>query len=261
MVRWNWVLGIVLIVLGVVLLLGIVRVFWPVLLIAVGVLVVLGATWRGGAAVREQAAIPLEGAREASVRIRHGAGRLLVGAGAAAGDLVSGSFGGGLEADSRRDGERLVVNMQVKHRDFSHVVLPWTRGAPGGLDWDVVLNATVPLSLELETGASESRLALTDLQVRDLRVSTGASSTTVDLPARAGMTRVRLESGAAAARLRVPQGVAAQVTAHGALAGIRVDEARFPKSAGGVYRSTDYDTAQNRVEILVETGVGSVEVS
>lgn len=260
MVRWNWILGIVLIVLGVVLLLGIVRVFWPVLLIAVGVLVVLGATWRKGEAVREQAAIALEGATEASVRIRHGAGRLLVGAGAAPSTLVSGSFGGGLEADRRRDGSRLTVDMRVKNRDLSHVVLPWTRGTVGALDWDLVLNGSIPLSLELETGASETRLSLTDLQVRDLRVSTGASSTTVDLPARAGMTRVRIESGAAAAKLRVPQGVAAHVTVRGALAGIRVDESRFHKS-GDTYRSPDWETAQNRVEILVETGVGSVEVS
>ncbi len=260
MVRWNWVLGIVLIVLGVVLLLGIARVFWPVLLIAVGVLVVLGATWRRAEPVREQAAIPLEGAAEATVRIRHGAGRLLVGAGAAEGDLLSGSFGGGLETDRRRDGGRLAVDMRVKNRDLSHVVLPWTRGTIGTLDWDLVLNAKVPLSLELETGASETRLSLADLQVRELRVSTGASSTTVDLPARAGMTRVRVESGAAAVKLRIPQGVAAQVTVRGALAGIRVDEARFPKS-GDVYRSPGYDTAENRVEILVETGVGSVEVS
>jgi hypothetical protein len=130
----------------------------------------------------------------------------------------------------------------------------------GALDWDLVLNGSIPLSLELETGASETRLSLTDLQVRDLRVSTGASSTTVDLPARAGMTRVRIESGAAAAKLRVPQGVAAHVTVRGALAGIRVDESRFHKS-GDTYRSPDWETAQNRVEILVETGVGSVEVS
>jgi hypothetical protein len=260
MVRWNWILGIVLIVLGAVLLLGIVRVFWPVLLIAVGVLVVVGATWRGGGAIREQAAIPLEGAREASVRIRHGAGRLLVGAGASAANLLSGSFGGGLEADTRRDGGRVSVDMRPKNRGFSHVVLPWTRGTTGALDWDVVFNVAVPLSLELETGASDTRLALTDLQVRDLRVSTGASSTTVELPARAGMTRVRIESGAAAARLRVPPGVAAHVTVRGALAGIRVDESRFPR-AGDAYRSPDYDGAENRVEILVETGVGSVEVS
>ena len=202
MVRWNWIVGIVLIVLGGVLLLGIFRVFWPVVLIAVGVLFVVGATSRRQDTVREQAAIPLEGAEEASVRIRHGAGRLLIGAGAAATDLLSGSFGGGLDVDKTREGRRLALDLRVKNRDMSHVVFPWTRGTGGALDWDMVFNPAVPLQLTLETGASESRLTLTDLQVRDLRVSTGASSTTVDLPARAGhdpgAPRVRRGRGKAA---------------------------------------------------------------
>lgn len=260
MVRWNWIIGVVLIVLGAITLMGIFHVFWPLLLIAVGVLVVMGATWRKGEAVREQASIPLEGAREASVRFRHGAGRLLIGAGSAPTDLLSGSFGGGLESTTRRDGDRLSVDMRVKDRDVSHYVFPWTRGNIGVLDWDVVLNGSIPLSLALETGASESRLTLTDLQVRELSVNTGASSTVVELPARAGMTRVRIESGAASVKLRVPAGVAASITARGALAGIHVDAARFPKS-GELYRSADYDSAANRVEIFAETGVGAIDIS
>jgi hypothetical protein len=262
MVRWNWIVGVVLIVLGAITLMGIFHVFWPLLLIAVGVLIVAGATWRRGEAVREQASVPLDGAQEASVRIRHGAGKLLIGAGASPSDLLSGSFGGGLSAAQTRDGGRLSVDMRVKDRDVSHYVFPWTRGNIGVLDWDLVLNSAIPVSLALETGASESRLTLTDLQVRELTVSTGASATVVDLPSRAGMTRVRIESGAASVKLRIPAGVAASITARGALAGIRVDSARFPKSGtGGSYRSADYDSASNRVEILAETGVGSIEIS
>jgi hypothetical protein len=260
MVRWNWVIGIVLIVLGAITLMGIFHVFWPLLLIAVGVLIVAGASWRKGEAVREQAAVTLDGAEEAAIRVRHGAGRLLIGAGAGPGDLLSGSFGGGLETVKSRDGGRLAVEMRVKDRDVSHYVFPWTRGNVGVLGWDFVLTTAIPLSLALETGASESRLTLTDLQVRELSVSTGASSTVVDLPARAGMTRVRVESGAASVKLRVPAGVAASVSIRGALAGIRVDTSRFPK-VGDSYRSADYDGAANRVEISVETGVGSIEVN
>lgn len=260
MPRWNWIVGVVLIVLGAITLMGIFHVFWPLLLIAAGVLIVAGATWRRGEVVREKTSVPLDGATEASVRIRHGAGRLLVGAGSAPTDLLSGSFGGGLDASTKRDGGRLSVDMRVKDRDVSHYVFPWTRGNLGVLDWDMVLNTAVPLSLVLESGASESRLTLTDLQVKELSISTGASSTVVDLPARAGMTRVRVESGAASVKIRVPAGVAASIVARGALAGIRVDGARFPKS-GDLHRSPEYDTAENKVEILAETGVGSIEVS
>ena len=132
-------------------------------------------------------------------------------------------------------------------------------GQLGALDWDIVLNTAVPLPLALETGASESRLTLTDLQVRELSVSTGASSTRG--PSRPGgddpgARRERRRLGEAAR----PAGGGGAVTVHGALADIRVDSARFPRS-GDSYRSPDYDSAANRVEILVETGVGSVEIS
>jgi predicted membrane protein len=127
------------------------------------------------------------------------------------------------------------------------------------LDWDFNLNPSVPLILRLETGASESRLSLTDLQVRELHLKTGASSTTIDLPASAGFTRVTVESGAASVKIRVPQSVAAAIQVKSALAGIRVDTSRFPRAGAG-YASTDYAEAANKVDIYVETGVGSVEI-
>ncbi len=161
----------------------------------------------------------------------------------------------------RVEGGRLSVDMRVRERAVSHYFFgPWHRGGwAGALDWDFTLNPSLPLSLRLETGASESRLSLTDLQVRELHLKTGASSTTIDLPVNAGFTRVTVESGAAAVRIRVPQAVAASIQVRSALAGIHVDASRFHRTGGG-YASSDYDSAKNKVEIFVETGVGSVEI-
>jgi hypothetical protein len=127
------------------------------------------------------------------------------------------------------------------------------------LDWDFGLNPGIPLSLRLETGASEARLSLGDLQVRELYLKTGASSTTIDLPTRAGHTMVTVESGAAAVKIRVPREVGASIVVRSTLAGVHVDRTRFPESAAG-YRSPDFDSAPNKAEIFVETGVGSVEI-
>jgi hypothetical protein len=43
------------------------------------------------------------------------------------------------------------------------------------------------------------------------------------------------------------------------LSEISVDQNRFPRTGNG-YQSADYDTAANKVDILIETGVGSVKV-
>jgi hypothetical protein len=261
---------VVLIVLGVLAIFRIGWIFWPLLLIGVGVWFIMGFAGGGfsrngfsrgghGNVTREQTALPLEGATEAAILIRHGAGRLTLSGGAGPDQLLTGSFGGGLDASRRTDGGKVIVDMRVRDRDVSHYFFPWGRGWAGALDWDIAMNPSIPLSLRLETGASESRLSLTDLEVRELSIKTGASSTTVDLPRAAGFTRVLVESGAAAIKLRVPQGVAASIQVKSALAGIHVDRSRFPVSAAG-YASADYAGAAHKVEIFVETGVGSVDI-
>jgi hypothetical protein len=272
--RWNFIIGAALVILGVFALLQVglnviginFRIwwlFWPLVLIGIGIWIVSGVS-RGSSTTSlpaEHAEVPLEGAREAAVTVRHGAGRLTVGAGAGPTQLLSGSFGGGLDVSRSVDGGRLRVEMCVRDRDPSRYIFgPWRRGWSGLLDWDFTLNPSVPLSLRLETGASESRLSLGELTVRELVLKTGASSTTVDLPRAAGFTRMSVESGAAAVRIRVPQGVAASISVRSALAGVHVDTARFPRS-GSAYMSPDYSSAANKVEISVDTGVGSIEIT
>ncbi|MGA2976292.1 MAG: LiaF domain-containing protein [Spirochaetia bacterium] len=270
--RWTFVVGAILIVLGVFSLLQVALnvigvafriwwLFWPLILIGGGAWIVLGFTRRSGiSAAREQSSVPLEGAREASVTVRHGAGRLIIGAGAANDQLLAGSFGGGLDATRRVEAGHLTVDMRVRDRDVSHYIFgPWHGGWAGALDWDFNLNPSIPLSLRLETGASESRLSLLDLQVRELRLKTGASATSIDLPVSAGFTRVIVESGAASLKIHVPQGVGASINVRSALAGIHVNGSRFPRSGTG-YASPDFASAANKVEISIETGVGSVDI-
>lgn len=272
--RWSFFFGAILIILGVFSLLQVGLnvlglafriwwIFWPIVLIAAGLWLISGFFRRSlPSAGREETSIPLEGATEAAVAVHHGAGRLFIGGGlaGAANLLLAGTFGGGLDTQRRREGNRLVVDMRVRDRDVFHYIFPWARGRSGLLDWDFTLSTAVPLFLNLETGASDSRLSLANLQLRELHLKTGASSTTVELPAAGGFTRVIVESGAAAVRLRVPSGVAASIQVRSALAGIHVNRQRFPETAGG-FRSPDYDRAANKVDISIDTGMGAIEVT
>jgi hypothetical protein len=267
-VRGSQIGGIVLVAVGVLSLFGalfhvpLAAILFAGALIAAGVWIIAGVSRGKSELPREQAAIPLEGATEASVKIHHGAGRLAVGAGAGAGDLLSGIFGGGLDARTTRDGGVLRTDLRVKERGVGDLAGPWLHGKFDTLDWDLVLNPRVTLDLELETGASESRIVLTDLKARDVRLKTGASATTIDLPAAAGLTRLWVDSGAASVRVRVPDGVAARIRLRAALAGTRVDAVRFPRRGEAmVYESADFEDAVNRVEIDVDTGVGSIEIT
>jgi hypothetical protein len=127
------------------------------------------------------------------------------------------------------------------------------------MDWSFGINNTVALSLSLNTGAADAELDLRDLHVNEVRLQTGASSTVMMLPANAGQTNVSVEAGAASVRLVIPDGVAARIRNRSGLSSLSVDRNRFQRK-GDVYQSEDYDAATNRVDVNIQTGVGSVEV-
>jgi hypothetical protein len=186
--------------------------------------------------------------------VRHGAGRLEVYSSNAIGVLAEGDFTGGLEHSSRLEGNTLEVKMSPPQQV---VPFDWLPGST--LNWSFGLSRDILLSLDCETGASESRLDLRDLRLTELRLKTGASSTSIDLPANAGYTRLFVESGAASINITVPEGVAARIQTKGGLSSIQVDTQRFPQM-GSVYQSVDYETAANKVDMDIQMGVGSVSI-
>jgi hypothetical protein len=226
---------------------------WPFFLISVGVWFLLGrrAGWGGGES--ESVSIPLEGAQRAHIKMRHGAGLLRVGSGAGADSLMTGTFDGGLDHQSRRSGDRLDVEMRVPTRVFGF--LPGTVR----LDWSVELNNQVDLSLDVGGGANEAKLDLSELKITNFVMKTGASGTEITMPAMAGHTKAKVESGVASVIIRIPDGVGGNIQAKGDLADISVDTQRFPRS-GDTYKSTDYDEAENKIDLHVKTDVGSVKI-
>jgi len=226
---------------------------WPLLIIAVGIYFLFGVFSRRSVKA-EHVNVPLEGASQARLRIRHGAGRLDIHSGAGAGDLLEGDFGGGLELSSRRDGDVLNSTLSMSSQNF-----PFWGWSGESLDWSMAIARDIPISLDLETGANESRIDLTDLLVTDLRLKSGASSTDLTLPVGAGFTRAEVQTGAASVRITIPQGVAAHIRARGGLASVTVNETRFPRMGDG-YQSVDYEAAANKADLNIETGVGSIDV-
>ncbi len=228
--------------------------FWPAIIILFGLWLLLGALYRGrSSSVGQKLSIPLESARSARIKLDHGAGRLNIQSGASSTELLSGVFGAEVDYKSNLESDQL----QVKVRNSPHF---WAWFPGESLDWDIHLNGDIPLNLKIDSGASASTLDLTDLKVVDLDIDTGASSAEVNLPANAGNTRVEIDSGAASLNLRVPSGVAARIKVKSGIASVNVDPNRFPRLDGGLYQSADYATATNRVDISIDTGVGSVEI-
>jgi hypothetical protein len=262
--RWGVFWGIVLVVVGALLLadqLGLLpvpvgTVIGPLLLVLLGVWIISGASGRRRRDMlpAEAVSVPLSGARAARVVIRHGAGRLSLAGGAAAGMLVEGSAAGGIAHRETRSADAVTTELEPS-REWTQ----WSGFPAGGLEWDLRLSEEVPLALQLHVGASENRLDLTRLRLTEFELETGASSTEVRLPA-AGGTRVRVESGAASVRMTVPPDVPTRIVSRSGLASIVVAP-RFAPLGDSVWETPGYaSSAADRVEIDVRAGVGEVRV-
>lgn len=224
-------------------------IIWPFALIVIGVWIIWGSSFRRRQA-SEQVSVPLDGVRHARVKLQHGAGRLVVNSGVAEGMLLEGSFRGGIELRKTRQDE--ILNVRLNPDSFA-----WFPGVT--LDWSVSLSHDARLVLEVETGASDTRLDLRELQLDKLSIKSGASATAVTLPANAGYTQVLIESGAASVEIRVPEEVAGRIYSRGGLSSIMVNRDRFSR-LGDVYQSADYEDAANKVDLDIQMGVGSVAV-
>lgn len=227
--------------------------FWPFLIIAFGVWLIVGFFARNQPVEGEQVSIPLEGAASAYVKLDHGAGRLTLRSGAGSGEIVNGTFGNGLSYKSHVEGGRMEVKLRTSQQAWA-----WWPGE--SLDWDIRLNRDIPLSLKIDSGASASILDLSDLKVTDLDIDTGASSTELTLPANAGNTHVDIDTGASSLKVNIPSGVAASIRVKSGIASVNVNP-RFSRLDGGLYQSTDYSTAANRIDMTIDAGVGSIEVN
>ena len=227
--------------------------FWPVVLILGGIWVLVGVFFRRSVEV-ENASIDLQGATSVDLKVNHGAGELKLHSGANANEFAHGSFTGGLEHKATRNGDKLEVRMRPAKDflDFSFF------GPHHQLDWDVAINAGVPIALKLNLGANKSDLDLLDMNITNLDLDTGASDTKLTLPSR-GRFHADLDLGAASLEVIVPEGLSARIRASLGAADLKIDQSRFPRN-GGYYQSPDFETAANAVDMTIDAGAASIKV-
>jgi hypothetical protein len=267
---------------------------WPLVLVLVGVELLLGGRVRGaglvvlvlalvgtGIVMLSSASVariaaspwetrvfeqPLQGATQADVRVEFGAGRLEIGALPPGGDKLSTmSIEGPVDLLPReprasvRNG-RAELRYAIDHHHGPANLLPFLGGQGRTMAMNVALAPEVPQNLRVTAGAAEARVDLSKLRVNQLDLETGASTTWLRLPEAAGTTTARVEAGAASVEIELPEGVAAQVRYEGGLSSLEVQNPRLVASGEDRYRTADYDTNPNKVDLRVESGASSVTI-
>ncbi len=227
--------------------------FWPFVIIAIGLWILLGGLYsRSRYEKAERFSVPLQGAREASLSIHHGAGQIDLRAGANPGDFLTGISGVGMEQKTRLNDGKLEVEI-----DAGPSFIPFI-GPEGGV-WEYRLSPDIPTRIKIEAGASRLDLDLTDVKATYFSFDGGASNVHLTLPAHVENALVDLEAGAARIDVSVPQGVAVRLRTK-SVGSLDIDQQRFPMRETGIYQSADYDAAGYRAEVTIEGGATSIRV-
>jgi len=138
----------------------------------------------------------------------------------------------------------------------------------GSTDIEVRIASDVPTSFNMNAGAGEFDVDLSDVRVTDARINTGASTTRLVLPRPAGDVPVRIGAGASTVVITVPEGVEAQVSTSGGLLTLRSDNSRLGQgggtggcvACGSSVQTSGYATAKDRVSISISAGASSIVV-
>ncbi len=260
--------------------------FWPTLLIAVGVKLMLGRRlpWLTAAIVAallagsligaailassnrdvaiDRISEPLGGARQLDLWVAFGLGSLAIDSlPRGSSNLVEGSFESKCmapEISLQRSGGAVALDIEREDLDVE--------SDPGGMvvcvrdsDWRLSLSRAPEITVDLGIAAGSIDLDLADLDVSNLYLDGGAASLDVTMPANAGDVEAVFNTIAASIDVRIPRGVEARIVNDAALSSLDVGS-RFPRLSDGVHESPGYRSAENRIHIEFNGAAARVTV-
>ena len=224
---------------------------WQIGIILLGLWMIVSTYWKTGD-TEETFSIPLQGAKTVKYKFSHGAGQIEIKGGAPIDQAMVGSSAGGMSQKSRSDGDSLNVSIEA-----GASFIPFIGPSDGVFRFQI--SNEVPALVSVETGASQLDMDLTDTLASEIKLQTGASNSNLTLPAH-GVSYLDLEAGAASINIRIPNSVAGRIRVKEGLTSLNIDQSRFPQVDSRLYQSADYDAAENRAEINIEAGVGSISI-
>jgi hypothetical protein len=261
---------------------------WPLILVAVGVMLLFGKT--GNPTVKhEHFSEPVEATESARVRLNLAVGEHNVTSTPTPDTLIDADLTFVGEVDFTVSGEQEKVVSLSQSPGFT---AEWLNPANWfnqnqKLRWDVGLNPNVPIDLDVHGGVGAARLDLGNLNLTHVEVGGGVGEIDLTLPARGeydgylkigvGAFRITVPSGANAdlrikggvgeCNVTLPLDVAVRLDARTGIGDIHVPSRLTRVSGGGdgisksgVWETADFASAERKVVIDFEGGVGELRV-
>lgn len=120
------------------------------------------------------------------------------------------------------------------------------------------LNSNPVWDITVEMGAGTTEFNLEKFKVRNLKFEGGAASFQARIGSTLPLTDVSVETGVASVEIEVPSASGCRIVVDSGLSS--KDFIGFTKQADGTYKTENYDTAANKINISLKGGLSSFEV-
>jgi len=227
-------------------------------LLKIGLLIILiggiAACERIGELKTETQTIQLGEAKSAEVGIRMAAGELFLQGGAQA--LMEGSFTSNVERWIPKIDYHLFANkgiLRVEQHKGSRIALGNSENR-----WDIHLSNEIPIELNVNLGAGESKLNLQGMSLKSLDIDMGVGELTLDLSGEHKQNLgVKIDGGVGSGTIYLPENVGVRVKVDGGLGSVHADG--FAKSEN-VYINDAYGKSNVSLDLRIEAGIGSIDL-
>ena len=205
-------------------------------------------------------AFPKEGLNEATLNFGGGAGEFKIEG--TTNQLIEADtetkFGSYVLTTKRSEGNKSsVINFNMEGKDSTKIKIK---------DFDNMDNSVAmklnnqPLwSFDLGLGAGKGNFDLSDYKVKKVNIGAGAAEIDLKLGDKTNLTEVEINAGVASITVEVPESAGCELSTDGALNVRELDN--FEKVKDGLYRTSNYDKATQKINIKYEGGLSRLEVN
>lgn len=216
-------------------------------------LILLFAVGCTGQSLRAEQTVALAGAEQVQANIEMAAGELNVSGGTD--DLAQMAFVYS-EPDQKPEVEYSVNDNKgdliVRQPDAIDI------GLNEHNEWQISLNETIPIALDISLGAGESKLKLGNLSLNRLDVNVGASNLELDLRGEWDQNlAARIEGGVGQLTLYLPQDVGVRVNVDQGIGQIHTNGLH---KDGRAYVNDSYGVSDVTLDLNVEAGLGEINL-
>lgn len=153
------------------------------------------------------------------------------------------------------DGKKETVSVHFDKKNYPVI----KTGPINYTNW-FYLNDNMIWNLNVDTGAADTTLDLSNLKVEKLDIDMGAASMKLIFGDKHSLTSVKVNAGVSKIDIDLPKSVGMRVDMDGALNETNFDELGWEK-IGNYYQSPNYDEAASKVEMSVDMGVGKLNIN